>query len=100
MWGTIANFKENLNKIALDVHDDDDDEILREYGTGIPANGENSAVSGRRSSLGSGSSKSGTRSPLANGIDLVSLSEVILFLCFLKLRWWLPLFCLLSEERV
>ncbi|XP_068478103.1 golgin candidate 3-like isoform X2 [Phaseolus vulgaris] len=76
MWGTIANFKENLNKIALDVHDDDDDEILREYGTGIPANGENSAVSGRRSSLGSASSKSGTRSPLANGIDLASLSEI------------------------
>jgi len=79
--GTIANFKENLNKIALDVHDDDD-EILREYATGITANGDNSAVSGRRSSYGSASSKSGIGSPLANGIDHASLPEVILFLCF------------------
>ncbi|QCE02649.1 hypothetical protein DEO72_LG8g664 [Vigna unguiculata] len=76
MWGTIANFKENLNKIALDVHDDDDDEILREYGTGITANGDNSAVSGRRSSYGSASSKSGIGSPLANGIDHASLPEI------------------------
>ncbi|XP_017442454.1 golgin candidate 3 isoform X2 [Vigna angularis] len=74
MWGTIANFKENLNKIALDVHDDD--EILREYGTGITANGDNSAVSGRRSSHGSASPKSGITSPLANGIDHASLPEI------------------------
>ncbi|KAL9234505.1 hypothetical protein vseg_009372 [Gypsophila vaccaria] len=26
MWSSIANLKENLNKIALDVHDDDDDD--------------------------------------------------------------------------
>ncbi|QCE07740.1 Microtubule-associated protein [Vigna unguiculata] len=67
---------ENLNKITLDVHDDDD-EILREYGTGITANGDNSAFSGRRSSYGSASSKSGIGSPLANGIDHASLPEII-----------------------
>ncbi|TKY64003.1 Golgin candidate 4 [Spatholobus suberectus] len=77
MWGTIANLKENLNKIALDVHDeDDDDEILRVYGTGSPANGDISAVSDRRSSHGSAHSKSGIRSPLANGVEHASLSEI------------------------
>ncbi|CAL0315022.1 unnamed protein product [Lupinus luteus] len=66
MWGTIANLKENLNKIALDVHDGDDDEILlRMYG-GSTANGDhNSAVSDRRNSNGFAHSKS----PVANGID-------------------------------
>ncbi|XP_014633249.1 golgin candidate 3 isoform X2 [Glycine max] len=76
MWGTIANFKENLNKIALDVHDDDDDEIFRAYGAGSPANGDNSVVSDRRSSRGSTRSKLGIRSPLANGIDHASLHEI------------------------
>ncbi|KAK7389883.1 hypothetical protein VNO78_25179 [Psophocarpus tetragonolobus] len=78
MWGTIANLKENLNKIALDVHDDDDDdddEILRAYGTGSPSNGDLSAVS-RRSSHGSARSKSAIRSPLSNGIDHASLPEI------------------------
>ncbi|RDX76775.1 Golgin candidate 3 [Mucuna pruriens] len=77
MWGTIANLKENLNKIALDVHDDvDDDEILRAYGSGSPSNGDTSAVSDRRSSHGSAHSKSAIRSPFANGIDHASLSEI------------------------
>ncbi|KHN24593.1 Golgin candidate 3 [Glycine soja] len=58
MWGTIANFKENLNKIALDVHDDDDDEEIF------------------RASRGSTRSKLGIRSPLANGIDHASLHEI------------------------
>ncbi|MED6133333.1 hypothetical protein PIB30_027367 [Stylosanthes scabra] len=75
MWGNIANLKENLNKIALDVHDDDDDEILRIY-AGSPA-----AVSDRRNSHSSANSKSpAVRShhPLANGTDHAhpSLSEI------------------------
>ncbi|KAE9595453.1 hypothetical protein Lal_00031233 [Lupinus albus] len=66
MWGTIANLKENLNKIALDVHDGDDDEILLRMYSGIPSNADhNSAVSDRRNSNGFAHSKS----PLANGID-------------------------------
>lgn len=79
MWGTIANLKENLNKIALDVHDDDDedeDEMLRMYADGSLANRSDSAVSDRRNSKGFVSSKSGIKSPLANGVDCVSLSEV------------------------
>ncbi|KAK7349473.1 hypothetical protein VNO77_06865 [Canavalia gladiata] len=80
MWGTIANFKENLNKIALDVHDDDDDDdddgILHMYGARSPANGDNSAVSDRRNSHASAHSKSVIKSPLANGIDHASLSEI------------------------
>ncbi|KAH1240832.1 Golgin candidate 3 [Glycine max] len=77
MWGTIANFKENLNKIALDVHDDDDDdEIFQAYGAGSPANGDNHVVSDRRSSHGSTRSKLGIRSPLANGFDHASLHEI------------------------
>ncbi|XP_061349825.1 golgin candidate 3 [Gastrolobium bilobum] len=74
MWGTIANLKENLNKIALDVHDDDDDDaMLRMYGGG---DGDNSAVSDRRNSHGFAHSKSGIRSPLSNGIDHASPSEI------------------------
>ncbi|KAL3000787.1 hypothetical protein AAZX31_09G232400 [Glycine max] len=59
MWGTIANFKENLNKIALDVHyadydDDDEDDVVS------PA-----AVSDRRNSHSSAHSISLPRSPPA-----------------------------------
>ncbi|GAV69909.1 hypothetical protein CFOL_v3_13409 [Cephalotus follicularis] len=62
MWGTIANLKENLNKIALDVHDDDD-EI---YGS---RNGDDSSVSDRRNSHRFAHSKPVSPSPVANGID-------------------------------
>ncbi|PNY07314.1 golgin candidate 4-like protein [Trifolium pratense] len=65
MWSTIANLKENLNKIALDVHEED--EMFRIYG-------EESSVSDRRNSNGFVRS-SGIRSPLANGVDHVSISE-------------------------
>nr|KYP77198.1 hypothetical protein KK1_021474 [Cajanus cajan] len=76
MWGTIANLKENLNKIALDVHDDDHDEILRAYAAGSPTDADNSAVSDRRTSHASAHSKSGIGSPLANGIDHASPSQI------------------------
>lgn len=79
MWGTIANLKDNLNKIALDVHDDED-EMLRMYGGETPANGEESSVTDRRSSNGFVRSKSAIKSPLSNGVDHVSLSEVTLTL--------------------
>ncbi|KAK2406944.1 golgin candidate [Trifolium repens] len=69
MWSTIANLKENLNKIALDVHEqDEEDEMLRIYA-------EESSISDRRNSNGFIRSESGIRSPLANGIDHVYLSE-------------------------
>ncbi|MCI60207.1 golgin candidate 3-like, partial [Trifolium medium] len=68
MWSTIANLKENLNKIALDVHEqDEEDEMFRIYG-------EESSVSDRWNSNGFVRS-SGIRSPLTNGVDHVSISE-------------------------
>ncbi|KAK2415642.1 golgin candidate [Trifolium repens] len=66
MWSTIANLKENLNKIALDVHDDDDDAVIASYG--IPPDGQRPTVSDRRNSRGSTHSNSISRSPAANGI--------------------------------
>lgn len=68
MWSTIANLKENLNKIALDVHDDDDedDAVIASYG--IPPDGQSPTVSDRRNSRGSTHSNSILRSPAANGI--------------------------------
>jgi hypothetical protein len=79
MWSTIANLKENLNKIALDVHDDDDDAVIASYG--IPPDGQSPTVSDRRNSRGSAHSNSISRSPAANGItDNPYASEV----CVLK----------------
>ncbi|CAK8542463.1 unnamed protein product [Lathyrus sativus] len=68
MWSTIANLKENLNKIALDVHhadDDEDDVVLASYR--IQADGESPTVSDRRHSRGSAHSNSIPRSPAPNG---------------------------------
>lgn len=75
MWSTIANLKENLNKIAQDVHDeDDDDEDVEIYGS---MNGrEASPVSDRRNSHSFAHSKSVLRSPHANGIDSTYNPEV------------------------
>ena len=69
MWGSIANFKENLNKIALDVHEaeDDGDDELGMYGGD---NGHDSDVSHGRTSHGSTHSNS-------NGIDTYYISEVL-----------------------
>ncbi|CAI8607611.1 unnamed protein product [Vicia faba] len=76
MWSTIANLKENLNKIALVLHDDEEDEMLRMYGGKSTTNGVESRVSDRRNSNRFLRSKSGIRSPLTNGIDHVSISEI------------------------
>ncbi|KAL5792317.1 hypothetical protein ACOSP7_000911 [Xanthoceras sorbifolium] len=74
MWGTIANLKENLNKIALDVHDDDDDEEeFKIYGS---RNGDDSSVSDRRNSHRFAHSMSVSRSPVSNGIDSPHNPEV------------------------
>lgn len=76
MWSSIANLKENLNKIALDVHDDDEE--LEIYTT---SNKENTPVIDRRNSRSSGRS----RSPLANGVSSSFNSEVLLLLLMLNL---------------
>lgn len=67
MWSTIANLKENLNQIALDVHNDDDDEDdVVSYA--ISNDDESPSVSDRRNSRGSRRSNSIPRSPIPNGI--------------------------------
>uniref|UniRef100_A0A5B7BAA0 Golgin candidate 4 n=1 Tax=Davidia involucrata TaxID=16924 RepID=A0A5B7BAA0_DAVIN len=73
MWSSIANLKENLNKIALDVHDDDDDEELEIYNS---HNREDSSLSDRRISHNFAHSKSGSYSPVANGFDSPYNSEI------------------------
>lgn len=73
MWGSIANLKENLNKIALDVHqdDEDDDDDLQIYATNNDNDNDNafsSPISDRRNSHRFAHSKFPSRSPLSNGI--------------------------------
>ncbi|KAL5167133.1 Golgin candidate 3 [Glycine soja] len=60
MWDTIANFKENLNKIALDVHYADEDDVV------FPPDVHTAAVSDRRNSHSSAHSKSLPMSPAAS----------------------------------
>lgn len=76
MWSTIANLKENLNKIALDVHDDEEDE-LQIYSPVAAA--EDPSVSDRRVSHNYAHS---------NGIDSVYNSEVICLNVASSLRKW------------
>ncbi|KGN45698.1 golgin candidate 4 [Cucumis sativus] len=66
MWSSIANLKENLNKIALDVHNDDEDEEFAIYGSN--RGDADVSVSDRRNSHSFAHSNSVTRSPVANGI--------------------------------
>lgn len=71
MWGNIANLKENLNKIALDVHDEDEDEEdFKIHGSG---NEDHSSVSDRRNSYRYAHSQS----PVSNGIDSPCNPEVL-----------------------
>ncbi|KAA3475231.1 Golgin candidate 4-like protein [Gossypium australe] len=72
MWTSIANLKENLNKITLDVHGDDDEE-LEIYGS---ENGRHSTFSDRRNSHTFAPSKPVSFSPLASGIDSPFNSEI------------------------
>ncbi|XP_010518283.1 PREDICTED: golgin candidate 4-like [Camelina sativa] len=67
MWSSIANLKENLNKIALDVHDDDDEDLTI-YGSTNGA-GPDILGSDRRNSNGFRYSRSISRSPMANGVE-------------------------------
>ncbi|XP_022959209.1 golgin candidate 3-like isoform X2 [Cucurbita moschata] len=67
MWSSIANLKENLNKIALDVHHDDDEEEFAIYGSN--GGDVDVSVSDRRNSHSFAHSNPVTRSPIANGIE-------------------------------
>ncbi|XP_050237693.1 golgin candidate 4 [Mercurialis annua] len=68
MWSSIEALKQNLNKIALDVHEDGDDEIYASTNGG-------GDYSDRRNSHSYAHSKSASRSPSANGIDSPINSE-------------------------
>ncbi|CAN4108340.1 unnamed protein product [Withania somnifera] len=70
MWSSIENLKENLNRIALEIHDDDDEDDgkLSIYNSGDRA--DSNSVSDRRVSRNFAHSKSPTyHSPIANGFD-------------------------------
>ncbi|KAH1080986.1 hypothetical protein J1N35_020747 [Gossypium stocksii] len=75
MWTSIANLKENLNKITLDVHGDDDEE-LEIYGS---ENGRHSTFSDRRNSHKFAHSKPVSFSPLASRVDSPFNSEEQIF---------------------
>nr|TKS14478.1 hypothetical protein D5086_0000045520 [Populus alba] len=64
MWSSIANLKQNLEKIALDVHEDVEDLEIH-----ASTNGYDSSVSDRRNSHRFAHSKSVSPSPIANGND-------------------------------
>ncbi|XVF80147.1 hypothetical protein PTKIN_Ptkin15bG0047200 [Pterospermum kingtungense] len=72
MRSSIANLKENLNKIALHVHDDDKDD-LEIYGLG---NGDHSSFFDRRNSHRFARSNPVSSSPVTNGIDSPFNSEI------------------------
>ncbi|KAG7025979.1 Golgin candidate 4, partial [Cucurbita argyrosperma subsp. argyrosperma] len=82
MWSSIANFKENLNKIALDVHHDDDEEEFAIYGS----NGGDGdvSVSDRRNSHSFAHSNSVTRSPITNGIEDARHPEIEQYITEIK----------------
>ncbi|KAL0714957.1 hypothetical protein Bca4012_021936 [Brassica carinata] len=75
MWSSIENLKENLNKIALDVHDDDEDEEdLHSYGS---SNGVGDVSdSNWRNSNGFRSARSVSRYPISNGIESPAHHEI------------------------
>ncbi|XP_016442311.2 golgin candidate 4 isoform X2 [Nicotiana tabacum] len=74
MWSSIENFKENLNRIALEIHDDDEEE-LSVYSSGDPP--ENNSLSDRRISRSFCRSKSPTyHSPIANGFGSAHNPEI------------------------
>ncbi|TQE01317.1 hypothetical protein C1H46_013078 [Malus baccata] len=74
MWSTIANLKENLNKMAQDVHDDEDDD--EEYEIYAINGSQASSLSDRRNSHSFAHSKSPSRSPIPNGIDFPFSPEI------------------------
>ncbi|KAL2478725.1 Golgin candidate 4 [Forsythia ovata] len=72
MWNSVANLKESLSKIALDVHEDDDDEDLSIYTPHrdrFDNSNNNHSVSERRISRNFTNSRSPTHSPIVNGFD-------------------------------
>ncbi|GFP91468.1 golgin candidate 4 [Phtheirospermum japonicum] len=77
MWSSVANLKESLSKIALDVHDDDEDDELSIHTPSSRDRFENgNSVSERRLSRSFSRSSTPTHSPITNGFDSPSTPEV------------------------
>lgn len=76
MWSSIENLKENLNRIALEIHDDDeDDEEVSIYNSGDRS--DSNSASDRRISRSFSRSKTPTyHSPIANGFDSAHNPEI------------------------
>lgn len=77
VWSSIENLKQNLNKIALDMHDDDDELEMH-----ASSNGYDSSVCNRRNSHRFAHSKSVIRCLVANGNGSPYNFEVFAFNVF------------------
>ncbi|TMX03299.1 hypothetical protein EJD97_017165 [Solanum chilense] len=77
MWSSIENLKENLNRIALEIHDEDDEdeEELSIYNSDDRS--DTNSSSNRRISRNFSRSKTPTyHSPIANGFDSANNPEI------------------------
>lgn len=80
----MANLKESLSKIALDVHDDDDEELSM-Y-TSQPRDQSDNGSSGSERRASRNFSSAPTHSPIVNGFDSPSNHEVSrIYLCSISL---------------
>ncbi|KAK4418577.1 Golgin candidate 3 [Sesamum alatum] len=69
MWSSVANLKESLSKIALDVHDEDDEELSIYNSSPRDQLDNGNSVSERRISRNFTRSSTPTHSPIGNGFD-------------------------------
>ncbi|XP_031111699.1 golgin candidate 4-like isoform X3 [Ipomoea triloba] len=81
MRGSIANLKENLNRMALEIHDDDENDAALSLYRNSGDRAQNSSVTpaDRRISRNFSPSKSLTHrhSPIANGFDSAYENEIL-----------------------
>ncbi|KAL3829700.1 hypothetical protein ACJIZ3_018502 [Penstemon smallii] len=76
MWSSVANLKESLSKITLDVHDDDDEELSIYTPPSRDRFENGNSVSERRTSRNYTHSYSPTHSPIINGFNSPSKTEI------------------------
>ncbi|KAL0379455.1 UNVERIFIED_CONTAM: Golgin candidate 3 [Sesamum angustifolium] len=69
MWSSVANLKESLSKIALDVHDEDDEELPIYTSSSSDQFDNGNSVSERRISRNFTRSRMQTHSSIGNGFD-------------------------------
>lgn len=81
MWNSVANLKESLSKIALDVHDDDDEELS--IYTSPPRDHSVNGDSGSERRISRNFTRSDASSPIMNGFDSPPNREVFRFICVL-----------------